>query len=270
MPQCTVNGISIGSPAPVRIMGVINCSPESFFTGSYIKGGDITGRALEMAEAGTHIIDIGGRSTAPRAPPVSISCEIERMEAALRELEGSGITISVDTMHPAVLARCLRYDIHAINDISGLANGEYAKIVADSGLPAFLMASLHRPGDSTDLKGTIHAMQTVVSRCSKYGIEEYVLDPAIGLWTSSRDVSLDWEICRRFSEFVSFNRPLLAAVSRKTFLGDLLDQKDPAERLPGTIALTVLLLKSGADIVRCHDVRETADLIRVFDKMEPE
>jgi dihydropteroate synthase len=268
MHQCTVNALKIGEGAPLRVMGVINCSPESFFVGSYRSGKDISDRATEMIEQGADIIDIGARSTSPFAVPVSPSCEAERMEAALGELEGSGATISVDTMRPIVLQRCLKFDIHAINDINGLADPEYAKIAADSGLPCFLMASSSSPGDSTSRESTFNALQQVTSRCRTHSIREYVLDPGIGLWNTSRTVALDWELCRQFHEFKTFNHPLLVAISRKTFIGDLLSRKLPEERLAGSLALTTLLLLKGADIVRCHDVKETRDAITVYETME--
>ncbi len=268
MQQCTVNGLKIGDGAPVRTMGVINCSPESFFTGSYRSGKDIGQCAMEMIAQGADIIDIGARSTSPYSPVINPSCEVERMVAALRELDGTGATISVDTMRPIVLRQCLKFNVQAINDINGLADPEYAKIAADSGLPCFLMASASAPGDSTDLAGTFNAMQLVKSRCESLSIGEYVLDPGIGLWNPARNVALDWQLCRQFHEFKKFNHPLLAAISRKTFIGDLLSRKLPEERLAGSLALTTLLLSKGADIVRCHDVKETIDAITVYETME--
>jgi dihydropteroate synthase len=267
MHQCTVNGLKIGDGAPVRTMGVINCSPESFFRGSYRSGKDIGQRAEEMVAQGADIIDIGARSTSPLSPPVSTSCEAERMVTALRELEGTGATISVDTMRPVVLRQCLKFDIHAINDINGLGDPEYAEIASDSGLPCFLMASASSPGDSTDVAGTFNALQLVTSRCESHSVGDYVLDPGIGLWNPGRTVALDWELCRQFHEFKKFNHPLLAAISRKTFIGDLLYRKTPEERLAGSLALTTLLLSKGADIVRCHDVKETRDAVIVYETM---
>lgn len=268
MHQCIVNGLKIGDGAPVRTIGVINCSPESFFSGSYCSGKDIGQRAVEMIAQGADIIDIGARSTSPFAPPVSPSCEAERMVAALQELEGTGATISVDTMRPSVLRQCLKFDIHAINDINGLADQVYAKMAADSGHPCFLMASASAPGDSTDMAGTVNALQLVTSRCESLSVGEYILDPGIGLWNPTRNVALDWQLCRQFHEFKKFNHPLLLAISRKTFIGDLLARKLPEERLAGSLALTTLLLSKGADIVRCHDVKETRDTIIVYETME--
>ncbi|HOB18769.1 MAG TPA: dihydropteroate synthase [Candidatus Methanoculleus thermohydrogenotrophicum] len=264
--HCTVNRIQIGGGAPVRLMGVINCSPESFYRGSYTPTAKIYDRALGMQEDGADMIDLGARSTAPGSIPITIAEEMERVDAALSELDGTGITLSVDTRHPEVLEVCLRHDIHAINDISGLADERYARAVADSGLPVFVMASFKVPGDAIGLAETLSALETVVTRCARLGIDEYVLDPAIGRWIPERTYEDDWELCQNFEAFSTFDRPVLAAISRKSFIGHLLG-KEPEERLAGTLALTMELVRQGADVVRSHDVAETADLLKVHEKM---
>ncbi len=247
-------------------MGVINCSPESFYRGSYTPTGRIYDRAIAMHEEGADMIDLGARSTAPGSLPITVGEEAERMDAALSELDGTGITLSVDTRHPEVLEVCLRHDIHAVNDISGLADERYARAVADSGLPVFAMASFKEPGDAVGLAATGEALGMVVTRCARLGIDQYVLDPAVGRWVPERTSEDDWELCRNFGSFSAFGRPLLAAISRKTFIGDLLGRV-PEERLAGTLALTMMLVGEGAAMVRGHDVRETADLLRVYEKM---
>lgn len=263
---CSVNQIPIGGSAPVRLMGVINASPESFFSGSYTATPDIRDRAFAMHDRGANFIDIGARSTAPGAPPLTVAGEAERIDSALGELDGSGLTISVDTMHPEVLRVCLKHEIHAINDINGLADREYATIATDSGLPVFAMASVARPGDAVGFDATMQALATVVGRCEEHGIEEFILDPGVGRWIPERGSEEDWELCRNFHAFTAFDRPLLAAVSRKSLLGDLLG-KPPEERLAGTLALTMMLVERGAAVVRSHDVAETADLLAVYQKM---
>jgi dihydropteroate synthase len=266
MQDCVVNKLRIGRNFPVRLMGVINCSPESFYANSYIPTDFVYKTAVGMIEQGADIIDIGARSTAPNTQAISGSTEAERIDAALRELDGSGITVSVDTMNPGVLDICLQHEIHAINDISGLSSTGYAKRLAESGLPAFLMASNEQPGDATGLDATLATLARVVQRCENAGIKEYVLDPGIGIWTPFRSVEDDWELCRHFSEFGKFNRPVLAAISRKTFIGDLLN-RDPDGRLAGSLAVTFMLLSQGASVVRTHDVAQTLDVIRVFEHL---
>src|SRR5512136_119280 len=198
-----------------------------------------------------------------RDPPLSPEVERERMVAALSALEGTGVTVSVDTREPEVLAACLRYDIHAVNDIGGLSDPRFALRVRDSGLPAILMASREVPGDAIGLQATLDALQLVVTRCMEYDIDDFILDPGIGKWVPERTARDDWELVRHFAEFRSFGRPLLAAVSRKTFIGELL-RREPGERLSGSLAVALLLALGGASVVRTHDVRETRDVLGVL------
>jgi dihydropteroate synthase len=266
MRQCRINKLEIGGTAPVRVMGVINCSPESFYGDSYIPTNEIHAKAVEMIEAGADMLDLGARSTAPNTQPISGTQEAERIDAALKELKGTGFTISVDTMNPWVLDICLKYDIHAANDIAGLMSPAYAKRVADAGLPAILMASDQQPGDAIGVTETHKAIATVMQRCEAAGVDNYVLDPGIGLWTPLRSVDDDWELSRHFEEFQRYDRPLLAAVSRKSFIGQLLD-KYPQDRLAGSLAVTMTLLQKGAAMVRTHDVKETVDLVKVYERL---
>jgi dihydropteroate synthase len=266
MRQCVVNGIAIGGDAPVRIMGVINVSHESFYTDSFVSTESVHKAAVAMVEAGASVIDIGARSTAPNTQQISGKTEAERIHAALSEMDGSGITVSVDTMHPGVLEVCLKHDVHMINDIAGLSNEIYASMAAASKLPVIAMASVSRPGDAVGLAETTRALAAVVSRCEKYGIDNYILDPAIGMWVPFRSVEDDWELCRSFDTFLSFGRPLLAAISRKTFIGMLLD-RPPEDRLAGSLAVTLWLLQKGASVVRTHDVAATADIISVHGRL---
>lgn len=266
MQPCTINKLTIGGDAPVRLMGVINVSPESFYTDSFISLESVHAKAVEMVEQGADIIDIGARSTAPNAQAINGTVEADRIVSALKEMNGTGITISVDTMNPWVLDACMKYDIHAVNDIAGFSSPAYVERVAHAGLPAFVMASNYQPGDAVGFDATVAALKTVESRCEAAGIKNYVLDPGVGMWTALRSPDDDWELCRRFDEFQAFGRPILAAVSRKSFIGALLD-KFVEDRLPGTLAVTQFLLGKGASIIRTHDVGATRDVIRVYNRM---
>jgi dihydropteroate synthase len=217
-------------------------------------------------EEGADILDIGARSTAPNAQAISGAEESSRIDAALKELDGTGFTISVDTMNPWVLDTCLKHEIHAVNDIAGFASEAYTKRVADAGLPAFAMATDYNPGDAVGIDATEKNLGTVVARCESAGIDNYVLDPGIGLWTPFRSFDDDWELCRHFDRFKKFDRPLLAAISRKSFIGNLV-YREPEQRLAGSLVVTMYLLQKGASIVRTHDVKETLDAIRVYNRM---
>jgi dihydropteroate synthase len=262
MKQCHIGPVSIGGIAPVRLMGVINCSPESFYRGSYTPFLEVHSRAQELVAGGADIIDLGARSTAPGTPNLSPAEEIERMAGALDQLEGSGIVITVDTTRPEVLERCLSYDIAGINDIGGLHDPRLAALAAEAGLPVIAMATWREPGDPKGLEETLAALREVVRRAEDAGITSLILDPAIGRWSSRREMRDDLEICRNFAVFRTLGRPLLAAVSRKTFIGELVG-RPPEGRLAGSLAVTFSLLMQGASMVRTHDIPETRDLIAV-------
>jgi dihydropteroate synthase len=266
MHPCDINGIRVGGSGPV-LMSVINISPESFFSGSYVPEDKIRQKAEEMILQGADLIDIGARSTAPGSYPISIQEERERITRALRTLDGSGFTISVDTIHPDVLEEAMKHEIHAVNDISGLTNKVMAHLISESGLPAVLMAATRMPGDCRTFSETITALNQVTQRAMNADIPSYILDPAIGRWILERTPEADFELCRRYTEFHMFDRPLLAAVSRKSFIGSATG-KAPESRLPGTLAVTACLILAGAAMIRCHDVSETRDLIKVISSIQ--
>jgi dihydropteroate synthase len=263
MQACVIHGLSIGEGAPARLMGVINCSPESFYQGSCVRPEDAGERGLAMVADGADLVDVGARATGPGSPPLTVAAERERMTEALAALAGTGVTVSVDTRFPEVLEACLRYEVHAVNDIGGLSDPRFAELVRDSGLPAILMATRSVPGDAAGFPATMETLRLVVERCRQHGVRDYILDPGIGRWVPGRTPENDWELVRRFGEFRTLGRPLLAAASRKTFLGELLG-RGPEERLAGSLAAALLLALAGASVVRAHDVAETRDALAVL------
>jgi len=166
-------------------------------------------------------------------------------------------------MYPEVVTSALKYDIHAVNDISGLVNPDMAAVISDSGLSTILMATNQIPGDCINFEETISSLQKVIHRAEDAEIDQIILDPAIGRWIPERTPDADFEICRRFEELQMFDRPLLAAVSRKSFIGSVTG-REPEQRLAGTLGVTASLILSGASMIRCHDVAETADVVKVL------
>lgn len=264
MKSCRIHRLSIGGrDNPPVIMGVINISPESFYQPSFIPPHAVRERCLTMVDSGASIIDLGARSTAPGSLPISARLETERITEALRHVNGSGVTLSIDTMHPEVFSACLRYDIHALNDIRGLCDPLLTDLASSSGIPVIAMASSSAPGDAVSLGQTHENLKAVRMRAQSAGIKNLVLDPGIGAWHTERSSALDWEICRNFSDFLQYSHPLLAAVSRKSFIGSLL-HRGPEDRLAGSLAVTADLLAKGASLIRAHDIPETTDLLKVF------
>jgi len=252
----------------ITLMGVMNLSPDSFYTGSYVNPEELESRAAEMVATGAQVLDIGGQSTAPYAPYTDSATELERVISALRILSNSDITvpISVDTCNPAVLKAALHYDIDVINDVSGLISAEYGALAADSGCAVIAMAARRSPGDSKTFSETMHALDMLSARMEHYGIDNYILDPGVGRWIPERTPDIDLELCYRFKELLVYERPLLAAISRKSFLGEIVGR--PAEkRLSATLAMTSWLIFQGASMIRAHDVAETKDVIAVCSKL---
>lgn len=264
--EVRIKNIRIGEETSPKIMGVLNISPESFFSDSFTPCDQVVTRVEEMIREGADIIDIGARSTALNAPPLTVAEERERVIAAMKELDGYGAVLSLDTMHPEVLDAALHYDLAAINDINGLGNPAYAKLAANADLPVIAMAAHNRPGDPLNMAETHAAVQEIVRRAERYSIRDLILDPGVGRWIAERSSEADWELCRRFSELRQYGCPLLGAVSHKTFIGDVTG-KPAHERLYGTLAALFYLFQNGADIVRVHDVAASRDVARVFEKL---
>jgi dihydropteroate synthase len=255
-----VKDIHIGRQRPV-LMGVLNISPESFYPGSFVPISAVHEAADKMTAAGAEILDIGARSTAPNSQPIPVSEEVERIRECLRQLNGEDYVVSIDTMYPEVLNAALHFDVSLANDISGLMNPELGHVIADAGIPAVIMATRKSPGDATSMEETHEAIRLILSRASSLGIEDIILDPGIGKWVPTRTAEDDWELCKKFETIQQYGHPILAAVSRKSFIGEATGQS-PTGRLAGTLAITSLLIEKGAAVIRAHDIPETMDLIK--------
>ena len=273
----SIASMGIGDEFPVRIMGVLNVSPESFYQGSVVAGTDIAERAASMIDAGADMLDLGARSTAPKSPVIDVDEERNRMRKALRRLldgwDPGPVLLSIDTQyrvvaqeaHAALDARGLA-DRFVLNDVSCLtADPGLAAWAGEVGCPVIIMAAHERPGDSLGIEQTLEDLERGIHRLAAVGADRRVIvDPAIGRWTAEKRAGYDCEIIRGLEHFRRLGRPILAGISRKSFVGEILDRPDPADRLTGTLAATAVAVYNGAHVVRTHDVtRETADTIAV-------
>lgn len=258
-----VKNVSVGGDNPPRILGVLNISPESFYSDSFTPCNLAFRRAEEMRRAGVDIIDVGARSTALNSKPISVAEEKARVISALKDLDGCGLPLSLDTCHAEVLEAALHYDIALVNDIRGLADQSFTKLVADAGLPVIAMAAGAPNEYPVNFLETKLAIDDILKRASMHDITDVILDPGVGKWSEARSTDADFELCQRFSELKEYEMPLLAAVSRKSFIGECLN-KPPHERLFGSLAVLYHLMISGASILRVHDVLATADFVKIF------
>jgi dihydropteroate synthase len=219
-----------------------------------------------MVAAGADLLDIGAESTRPNAPPVDASEEWTRLEPVLRAVRAAVcVPISVDTAKAAVAAQAFDAGADALNDVHGLrGDPAMAATLAASGRPAIVMHNQRGRTSSGDVIADIRAgLQESMDIATRAGIDaaKLIVDPGFGFgWEPAQNLGL----LRRFGELRALGQPMLIGTSRKSTIGLVLG-KPEAERLWGTAATVALAIEAGVDIVRVHDVREMADVVRAAD-----
>ena len=249
-------------------MGVVNITPDSFSDGGRFREPEAAvAHARRLAAEGADIIDIGGESTRPGAAPVSEEEELRRLLPVLESLPD--LCVSVDTRRPAVMQAVLRAGASMVNDIQALSAPYALEAVAATGCAVCLMhmkgepATMQREPRYGDVVSEVKAfLQTAVRKAMFAGIgrERIVVDPGFGFGKTAKH---NLEILRNLREFSALGVPLLAGLSRKSTIGHLTG-RPVTERLAGSLALALLALQGGATIVRAHDVKETRDVIAVW------
>jgi dihydropteroate synthase len=254
-------------------MGVLNVTPDSFSDGgSFPEGDAAVARGLALFEAGADIVDVGGESTRPGASRVGADEERRRVVPVLRDLRARGAgPLSVDTTKAEVARAALDAGADLVNDVSGFAfDPGIAPLVAQRKVPAVVMHlrgawdEVHRAPSYDDVMGEVRAELAVsLARGESAGIarEMLLVDPGLGF---AKDAGHSLEVLRRLPELAGLDRPVLVGPSRKSFLGKVLDLP-VGERLFGTAAAVAAAVLGGAHLVRVHDVREMADVVRVCD-----
>jgi dihydropteroate synthase len=259
-------GIKVGDRYPSHVMGIINLSPESFYESSVVSPDSALEIALKMVENGATFLDLGARSTWRFSEQISKKEELERILPALKVLEGNvDAVISVDTMFSEIAEEALKRGAGIVNDVSGFtADPGMIDVVADYGCPAVVMASREVPGDLLGMDSIIEALDSIIQAAEARGVkqEKLILDPAIGRWTDEKLPIYDFETLDDFERLKIFEKPLLAALSRKSFIGDVLE-KPVTERLYGSLAAAAIAVYKGAHIIRTHDVPETFDVVKL-------
>ena len=261
----TIAGLKVGDDQPVRVMGVINLSKESFYSGSVVRADSVLNAAVKMIEEGADLIDIGARSTWPLAQKISKEEERSRLIPAIRQLRDISVPISVDTMFADLASEALDEGADIINDVSGFTSNEIMEnTVREHGCPVILMASNKVPGDPVGMDAVMSTLAGIISQAEEKGIDpdSIIIDPAIGRWTQNKLSIYDYETIDTLGRLRIFGKPILAAISRKSFIGETLG-KPAGERLYGSLAATAIAVRNGAHIIRTHDVAPTVDAVRV-------
>lgn len=264
--KADLSGVKVGIGEPVKIIGAINLSPESFYKDSVAKNPEEALRVAEnMIEQGASIIDVGGMSTAPYLNTyVSVEEEIRRAVPVISKIRDLGVPISIDTKRYEVAARAVEAGASIINDVSGLSDRRMVDLISSMDL-SLIMGAFGKPKSSDPLREIRRFISEGLERASGIREERIVVDPLIGFFREQDKPWYIWdsEVLRRLSSLLIMGRPICIGVSRKSFIGKIAGEDDPRRRLPGSIAAAAIAVYNGASVVRTHDVWETVQAVRI-------
>ncbi len=256
----------------IDVMGILNITPDSFSDGGKFTQIDAALAQVEsMIENGASIIDIGGESTRPGAIDVSAKDEIARVIPLLKAIKQRfTIKVSIDTSKASVMAESIEHQADIINDVRALQNEGCLTVMSQTNLPICLMhmqglpRTMQAAPQYDDLINDIHTFfKERIAHCNAHGIatNRIILDPGFGF---GKTLEQNYELLAQFSTFKNFNLPLLAGLSRKSMIGNLLN-RNVDERLSGSIATAMIAAQQGANIIRVHDVKETVDALKILE-----
>ena len=272
MNRAIVAGVSVGDGLDVAVVGALNVSPESFYSGSVVVDADRLLQAGEaMGRAGAAWLDVGAMSTAPYLEArIPEALEADRLHWAVGLLTTKlGLPVSADVSRVGPARAALEAGARLINDVTGLVGDPgLARLTAEAGAGLVLMAGPAAAPPAGEPVATVRAaLQRSLAIARGAGIpdERILVDPGIGFFRGAGVAWPDWD-CRVLAGLPALRalgRPLYVGISRKSFIGALAGVEDPAERLPGSLAATAAAVLGGAHVIRAHDVAETVQAVRV-------
>lgn len=286
MAKAVLGKVEVGDSRPVAVIYALNLSPDSFYRGSIVRSKrEAVGMASKALEEGADIIDVGAMGTGPKSKPISVEREMHELIPIIRALARELDTpISADTQRVKIAEAALSAGAAIINDISGLkSDPRMARVIASAGCSAVLMATKRAPGDIYKIDEIRQALGGSLRICREYGIplKKIVIDPAVGYWPARLErlgecmnaprgrrgypaaTLFDLRILAELGRLKGLKRPICVGISRKTFVGKVLDLPDPADRLVGSLAATAIAVLNGASVVRAHDVKETLQAVKL-------
>ena len=259
----------LSRPYPA-VMGVLNITPDSFSDGGQFMTPDrALAQARRMIAEGADIIDIGAESTRPYgSQPVSHDEEMRRLKPVLAAVVALGAPISIDSMKSSIVEWALENGVAIANDVWGLQRDpDMARVVAAHNAPVIVMHNRDKPDDTLDIIQDIAAFfQRSLEIAAKAGIPagHIVLDPGIGFGKTPEQSMV---VLARLNELQTLGFPILVGASRKRFINTVV-QSEPQERLGGSLAAHLIAARSGARIIRTHDVADTVQALRVAHAIE--
>ena len=251
-------------------MSIVNVTPDSFSDGGvHYDPGYAIESALLMVDDGAAIVDVGGESTRPGAPPVSAGDEIARVLPVIEGIRAkSDVAISIDTMKCEVAQVALDAGADIINDVTALRHDpRMRKLAAERNVPVILMHMRGTPATMQSLAkyddvvwDVYRELRGVYDEARHEGVEQILVDPGIGF---AKNFEHNLALLKRCNEFASI-APFVIGASRKKFIGHLTGRDAGPDRVAGSLAAVAAAFHGGASIVRVHDVRETADFLNVL------
>jgi len=275
--RCGTRTLDLSYP---NVMGILNVTPDSFSDGGRFNSLD-TGlqQAEQMLKDGAHIIDVGGESTRPGAEPVSVQEELERVIPIVEKIASNlDVAISVDTSTPQVIEAAAKAGAHMLNDVRALQREGALEAAAETDLPVCLM---HMQGQPESMQNNPNYQQVAddvyvflaqrIQKCSQAGIDvgRLLVDPGFGF---GKTLEHNLKLLAKLDNLKTLGVPVLVGMSRKSMIGAILQDVDSQgvsldrpvdQRIDGSVAAAVIAASKGAHIVRVHDVKQTADAMKV-------
>ncbi|MFZ0023345.1 dihydropteroate synthase [Acinetobacter sp.] len=258
-----------------HVMGILNVTPDSFSDGGrHNQKEDAVARALEMIAEGATVIDIGGESTRPGAAAVEVEEEIRRVVPVVEALSKHNVILSIDTSQPEVIRAAVEAGAHIWNDVRALTKPNALKTAAELNIPVIIM---HMRGEPTTMNNldqyedvtadVIRELSQRVQDALDVGVkaENIMIDPGFGF---AKNAQQNLKLLNEFYKLTEMGYPILSALSRKRFIGAVLNGAEPQERAVGSATAHLLSIQQGACMVRAHDVKATADAIKVWQAMQ--
>lgn len=260
---------------PTKIMGVLNANEDSFFKNSRFDNSEACLKIEKMIEDGANIIDIGAVSSRPGSLPVSENIELDRLKDIVQTIYRNKfyekVDFSIDSFSPKVIEYVLNHGFKIVNDITGLENDEVCKLVSKYNAQAVIM---HMQNNQTNMQEAPFYEDVIIEiddfftkrleKVKSFGVKDIVLDVGIGF---GKTLEHNLLLLKNLEHFKHFGYELLIGASRKSMI-DKITPTEVINRLPGTLAIHLESIRNGASIIRCHDVKEHFQAIKVFEAIE--
>lgn len=269
--QCGQHHLDLAQP---HVMGILNVTPDSFSDGGKHNSQEqAVAYALQMIADGATVIDIGGESTRPGALVVEVEEEIRRVVPVVEELAQHNVIISIDTSQPEVMRKAVQAGAHIWNDVRALTRPNALITAAELDIPVIIMHMRGEPTTMNNLNQYSDVTQDVmgelqhrINAALAVGIksENIMIDPGFGF---AKNAQQNLKLLQEFHVLTSLGYPILSALSRKRFIGEVLDESNAQNRVVGSVAAHLLSIQQGACMVRVHDVKATSDAIKIWQAM---